>query len=69
MYITNILEPHAIPYAAFVSDWYMLMHDNSRSHSHLCKAIIQIEIAVMEWPACSPYLKPIEHLWDQLKQI
>ncbi len=46
----------------------MLQHDNARPHvARICTQLLQAEnIPVLEWPACSPYMSPIEHVWDAL---
>ena len=42
--------------------------DNARPHvAAVCRDFLQTEnVDVMNWPACSPDLSPIEHLWDAL---
>ena len=48
---------------------FFLMDDNARPHrSRVVSVYFQQETIVrMDWPACSPDLKPIEHVWNMLQ--
>ena len=47
---------------------FMLQHDNAQSHgARVCTQFLEAEhIPVPAWPAYSPDVSPIEHVWDAL---
>ncbi|CAF4866435.1 unnamed protein product [Pieris macdunnoughi] len=69
-YITNILLEHVVPYAGFVDEDFILMHDNARCYTARVtqQFLREVDLRTMDWPALSSDINPVEHLWDELKQ-
>ena len=66
-YINQILQPEAVPFLQrHVPS--ILMHDNARPHvARICRQFLNRNIVnVLPWPAVSPDMDPIEHIWDYL---
>ena len=68
----DVLDDHLLPIIQnyFPDNNYLFQHDNSSIHSsHVVSNFLKGQrISVMEFPAKSPDLNPIEHFWSLFKR-
>ena len=65
-YITKVLGPVVIPFLN--QNPGTLMHNNARPHNARLTQnyLARHNVNMLQWPACSPDMNPIEHIWDVL---
>ena len=64
----NLLNNNLLPFMQNFEPGLTFQHDNSRPHTALVTAnfLAQNNVNVLPWPALSPGMNPIEHIWDEL---
>ena len=66
--VDNILQPVVVPFHGRMNQGAVLQDDNAQPHRGriVNEFVQQFNIRRLDWPANSPYLNPIEHIWDDL---
>lgn len=69
-YVTNVIQPEVLPFRDSIGQNFLLMHDNATPHTAALTRnfLADQNINVLDWPAQSPDLNPIEHAWDMVQR-
>ncbi|GFU83263.1 transposable element Tcb1 transposase [Trichonephila clavipes] len=65
-YVHDILQPHVLSLMQRLSG-AIFQQDNARPHTASASQDGLCIVATLPWPARSPDLCPIEHIWDHLR--
>ncbi|GFX33075.1 transposable element Tc1 transposase [Trichonephila clavipes] len=69
-YCEEVLLPHVRLFRGAIGPDFIFMDDNARPHQTLAvEELLESEdITRMDWPAYSPDLNPIKHVWDAFRR-
>nr|CAH7759415.1 unnamed protein product [Callosobruchus chinensis] len=69
-YLQNIIDAFVQPLRNEIGDQFIFMDDNARPHRTRAvqQAMEDGNIARLEWPAMSPDMNPIEHVWEYVSR-
>ena len=68
-YIDQVLRPHVVPHFARHQN-KTFQQDNTRAHIARATrdSLQQNNVNIINWPASSPDLNPIEYMWDDIQR-
>ena len=69
-YRDEVVRPHVIPFIRNANQVITFQQDNARPHTAgiVRDFLRQNNVPTLDWPAVSPDLSPIEHLWDEIER-
>ncbi|GFX00164.1 transposable element Tcb2 transposase [Trichonephila clavipes] len=62
-YVYDIMQPHMLPLMQRLPE-AIFQQDNAQSHTVRVSQDCLHTVTNLPWPARSPYLSPIKHIWD-----